>query len=215
MRVNDVDALGRSELNLDARHPRDLGRPRPGRVHHDAGARLRDLAVGRAVADADDLAAVLDQLGDAGVILGMSAVGDRVLDVGENEPVRVDTPLLHGHRGDHVRRQSRLGLPCLRAGQAAMGMGVLERLETVVDLHRRFHPLDVVSVVRQDRDEEHDAVHQVAGDGHDVACVHAGEPRRVPVVLEVTGTAVDHPARSPAGARAPVALLQQEDREAA
>ena len=41
-----------------------------------------------------------------------------------------------------------LGLSRLLSGQTAVRVGVLERLEPVVDLHRGLHPLDVVLVVR-------------------------------------------------------------------
>src|SRR6202165_6334330 len=94
-----------------------------------------------------------------------------------------------------------------------MGMGMFERLETGVHLHEGLVTLDVVLGVREHRDEEDNAIHQVAGDGHDVAGVLARETRCVPVELEVAGAAVDHPARGPAGPSAPVALFEQQDRK--
>src|SRR5207253_7108991 len=79
----------------------------------------------------------------------------------------------------------------------------------------RLHPLDVVLVVRKDRDEEEDAIDDVARDRDDVARVGGGEARRVPVELQVARPAVDHPARRAAGARAPIALLEQQHRQSA
>ena len=76
------------------------------------------------------------------------AVRERVLDVGEDQAMRVHTPLLHRHGADHLGRKAGLGLSRLFSGQTPVRVGVLERLEPVVDLHRGLHPLDVVLVVR-------------------------------------------------------------------
>ena len=140
---------------------------------------------------------------------------DRILDVGVDEPVGVDAPLLHRHRGDHVRRQTGLGLKRLFAGEAPVGMRVLQRLEAVVHLHGSLHALDVVAVMRHDRDQKDHAVNQVAGDRHDVPGVDARQPGRVPVELEVARPAVDHPARGPTRAGPPVAFFEQQDRKPA
>ena len=40
MRVDDVNAFGGSEVDLDAGHRADLGRPRAGCIDHHTGARL-------------------------------------------------------------------------------------------------------------------------------------------------------------------------------
>ncbi len=123
------------------------------------------------IADSDHLAAVPQQVHDAGVIEGARTVLHSVLDVGEDQAVWVDTPLLHGHRADDVGRKARLGLPRLVRRQPDMRMSVLQRLKSVVDLHRRLHPFDVVLVMREDRDDEDDPVDHVLRDGHDVARV--------------------------------------------
>src|SRR3977135_855771 len=96
-----------------------------------------------------------------------------------------------------------------------MRMRFLERLESVVNLHRGFHALEVGPVVRKDGEDEDDAMNEVAGDGHDMARVDAGKAGRVPIELEVARAAVDHPAGCAAGAAAPVAFLEQQDRKAA
>src|SRR5205807_4656535 len=70
-----------------------------------------------------------------------------------------------------------------------------------------------VLVMGQDRDDEEDAVDHVPRDAHDVAGVLRGEACGVPVELQVTRAAVDHPARAAGGAGAPVALLEQQHRE--
>ena len=138
-------------------------------------------------------------------------MGERVLDVGEYEPVWIDSPFLHGHGADQVRREARFRLQRLGGREAPVRMRFLQGLETVVHLHRRLHSLDVVPVVRKDRDQEDDAIDQVASDGHDVARVLARQTSCVPIELEVTRAAVDHPARGACGARAPVALFEEQD----
>src|SRR6266571_5924923 len=57
--------------------------------------------------------------------------------------------------------------------------------------------------------------YDVARDRDDVARVRGREARRVPVELEVARPAVDHPARRAAGARAPVAFLEEQHRQPA
>ncbi len=137
-----------------------------------------------------------------------------ILYVCVDEAVRVDAPLFHSHRADQLAREPRFCLQRLLGRQSPMGVSLFERLEAVVDLHRRLHPLDVVPVVRQHRDEEDDSVHEVARDRNDVSRVLRGQSRGVPVELEVARASVDHPARSAGGAGAPVALVHQQHRQA-
>ena len=129
--------------------------------------------------------------------------------------MRIDAPFLHRHRPDQVRREARLRLERFLGGQTPVWVRLLQRLEAVVDLHRGLHSLDVVPVVRQDWDQEHNPVDEVAGDRDDVAGVLSREPCGVPVELEVARPAVDHPARRAGRARTPIALFQEKHRKPA
>src|SRR5207302_6938244 len=91
-----------------------------------------------------------------------------------------------------------------------VGMGELEWLKPVIDLHRGLHPLEVVPVTWQDRDQEDHSVDHVPGDAHDLAGVFAAEFGGLPVELKVAGTAVDHAARGAARPPAVVLLLEQQ-----
>ena len=215
VRIHEMDALRRPQLDVSSRHRCHLGRPRTARVDHHPRARFGLGAVCAAVADADHLAGVADELGDARVVQGSRTVRNRVLNVREHQSVGVDAPLLHRHRTDEVGRQAGLDVQGLCRGEPPVRVRLFQRLEAVVHLHRRLHALDVVLVVRENRDDEDDAVDEVARDGDDVARVLAGKSGRVPVELEVARTAVDHPARGAGGARAVVALLEEEHRQAA
>ena len=84
MRVDDVDALGRPQVDVDTGHRGKLGRPRSRRVDHHTGSCFRELTVRSPVADADDVASVANQLCDAGMVHRPSAVVDCVLDVRED-----------------------------------------------------------------------------------------------------------------------------------
>ncbi len=140
---------------------------------------------------------------------------DRVLDVGPHEAVGIDAPLFERDRADDLGREPWLGLPCLLGREPPVGMRLLERLVAVVYLDRSLHSLDVVVVAGQHRDEEWQAVDHVSGDRHDVTGVETRQPRGVPVELEVTEAAVDHPARGATRPRAPIAFLHQQDRKSA
>src|SRR2546427_3426304 len=154
MWVDEVNSLGRPQLNLGADHPADLGHPGSGGVHDHPGAGLRMRAVGRPVADPYYLAAVAKQLRDARVVEGASAVRDGVLDVRVDQPVGIYAPFLERHRTDEIAGEAWLGAPGLLGGETHMRVGLLQRLETVVHLHRGLHPFDVVPVVGKDRDRK-------------------------------------------------------------
>ena len=127
----------------------------------------------------------------------------------------IDAPLLHRHRADEVGRQAGLDVQGLCRGEPPVRVRLLQRLEAVVHLHGSLHALDVVAVMRHDRDQKDHAVDQVAGDRHDVPGVDARQPGRVPVELEVARPAVDHPARGATCAGPPIAFFQQQDRKPA
>ena len=102
MWIDDVYALGGAQVHLRARHATDLGDPGSRGVDDDSGPSFGRHPVRPVISNADHRAAIAQQTHHPRVIQSARAVRDGVLNVGEDETMRIDAPLLHRHRADHV-----------------------------------------------------------------------------------------------------------------
>src|SRR5262249_40929676 len=151
-------------------------RPGPGGVYDRLRPGFDAVAIRRAKPDADHSAAVTQKALDAAVVQRTGAGPDGVENVGPGEAVRIHAPLLHGHSPSHPRAEAGFEQAGFGTAQTDVRMGVLKRLEAVVDLHRGLQPLDPQVVARQHREQEHAAVDEMASDTDDVAGILAGLP---------------------------------------